>query len=573
LISPTSARRIAGKPVRREQGEAVATRAGADVADPIVTEVIRHGLEAAADQMRIALRRMAFSPVIYELTDFGAALYDREVRLLAQAQAFPLFLGTLSFCVESALERLGGCETLDDGDVIVTTYGYDTGSHPQDLVVIVPGFHDGELVGYAVVKAHQLDMAAKDVYCTDTTDIFQEGTIFPAVRLYRRGERNDDLYRTLLANSRLPALLEGDLAAQIAAANIGLNGLRRLLERHGRPAVDAAIERMLDHGEVVMRAFLAEIPDGRYEGRGALDSDGISQDSIEFGITVEVEGSDVTIDFCDAPPEQVGPVNCPRPTTVSAARLSLLCFAGRSGSVNDGHFRPIRVRTRPGTLFEPAPPKPIFMYYLPGVQAVDVIHRAIANALPDVVPAGSGGDLCATGFYGVDEDGNFWADGMDFGVGQGASARGDGAPALIHVAGSGQRTTPVEVFEARRPFLVEHYELAPGSGGDGRHRGGLGVDVTFRALSDCFLLLLWDRMKTAPWGMDGGEEGRINRVTVRYPDGSSRETMRVTGLPIPAGTCLDFHSGGGGGYGPPAERAAEARAHDAAEGLVLTAGG
>jgi N-methylhydantoinase B len=527
-----------------------ATSAAAE-ADPITTEVIRHGLEAAADQMRIALRRMAFSPVIYELSDFGAALYDRHRRLLAQAQAFPLFLGTLSFCLEAALEHLGGPEMLEDGDVIFSSNGYDNGSHPQDAVVIVPGFHDGELVGYGVIKAHQLDMAAKDVYCSDTTDVFQEGMILPAVRLYRRGEKQDDLYRTLLANSRLPQALEGDVAAQIAAAKIGLNGLFRLLDRYGREQVDAAVERMLDHGEALIRDFLSRIPDGRYVGSGALDSDGLSDEMIPFTIAVEVAGGDVTIDFTDAAPEQAGPVNCPLPSTVSAARLSLLCFASEGGSPNEGHFRPINVKTRPGTLFEPLPPKPVFMCAVPALQAVDLIHRALADALPGEVPAGSGGDFCAFGFYGFDEHGHFWADGMDLGVGQGASRDADGGSSLIHIAGSGMRTTPVEVFESRRPFVVEKCELAPDSGGAGRTRGGLGMDYYLRALRDCRMLQLWDRMKTAPWGMQGGEPGRPNTSRVRYPDGTVKDIYRVTGLEIPAGTLIELETGGGGGYGPP----------------------
>jgi N-methylhydantoinase B len=168
------------------------TRESADT-DPVTTEVIRHGLSAAADQMQLALVRTAFSPVIYEITDFAAALYDDQVRLLAQGRSVPLFLGTLSFCIEAAVEKSGGWERLEPGDVIVTTEGYDTGAHPQDLTIVVPGFFGDVLVGFAAIKAHHLDIGAKEIYCTDTTDVFQEGTIFPSVKLHRRGELQDDL--------------------------------------------------------------------------------------------------------------------------------------------------------------------------------------------------------------------------------------------------------------------------------------------------------------------------------------------------------------------------------------------
>ena len=210
-------------------GEVVLHRAGRGSssglpdADPITTEVIRHGLDSAADQMRLALRRSAFSPIIYEISDFSAALYDAEVRLLAQAQSLPMFLGTLSFCIQTAVEKAGGVARLEPGDVIFSTYGYDIGSHQQDATIVVPAFVDGELVGYAAVKAHHMDIGAKEIYCTDTTDIFQEGAIFPSVKLYRRGELDRDMYRTILANSRLPTALAGDLQAQIGAAALRSN--------------------------------------------------------------------------------------------------------------------------------------------------------------------------------------------------------------------------------------------------------------------------------------------------------------------------------------------------------------
>ena len=201
--------------------------------DPILTEVIRQGLLSAAEQMKIALRRTAFSPIVYDAIDFCCALYDPDVQLLAQAQATPLFLGTMGYCIEACVRSVGGADTLQAGDVLFSTYAYDIGSHPQDAAIVVPAFVDGELIGYAAVKAHHMDMGAKDPFCTDTTDNFQEGAIFPGVRIFEAGRRNEDMYRTVLANSRLPAALAGDLGAQIVAAKAGIAAMARMIERHG----------------------------------------------------------------------------------------------------------------------------------------------------------------------------------------------------------------------------------------------------------------------------------------------------------------------------------------------------
>jgi N-methylhydantoinase B len=538
--------------------------------DPITTEVIRHALEAQADHMKVALRRAAFSPVIYEMFDFACGLYDREIRLLAQAHALPLFLGTLGFCVEAATAAVGGEEALEPGDVIFTTYGYDIGSHQQDLAVVVPAFLEGELIGYAVNKAHQLDIGAKEPYCTDTVDIFQEGVIFPGVKLYSGGVLNSDIYRTLLANSRLPTELAGDLNAQIGSAEIGAAGLATLVGRYGRDLFAAAVDRMFDHGEAIVRELVGKIADGRYVAQGAIDDNGVSDELLPFEIAVEIEGSEMTVDFTASPDEQPGPINCPLPTTVSATRCAIMSLVGGS-SANEGHFRPIAVRTRPGTLFHPEPPAPIFLFGWPAIQAVDVIHRALADVLPAHIPAGSGGDICSFMIWGHDADNALWVTGADHTVGQGGGPRDDGGAPLIHIATSGERNTPVEVWESRYPFFVERLELAPDSGGPGEFRGGLGIDMDYRTLADVYVTSNLERTRTRPWGLAGGGPGRANSWSVRNPDGSTHEYRKVTGLHLPPSSVICLRSGGGGGYGPPLRRDPDLVESDVEEGYLSRA--
>src|SRR3954452_3334186 len=319
--------------------------------DPIVTEVVRHGLNSAARQMKRALMRTAFSPIIYEVLDFAVALYDDRVRLLAQAPSLPMFMGRLRFCVEAAVAAVGGADALEPGDVVLYNDPYGTGSHPQDAAVVAPAFLDGELVGYAAIKAHWLDVGGKEPYSTDTVDLFQEGTIFPGVKLVRRGELVDDVYRMILGNSRVPQLVAGDVNAELVGVATGVKALLAVVRQHALPTFRAAVERIFDHGEAVVRSYFERLPDGVYRACGQLDDDGVSDDPVTFEIAVTVDGSDLTVDFSNAPEQRPGPVNCTLPKTVAISRVAVGMLAGAGEPPNEGHQRPIQVITRPGTLF------------------------------------------------------------------------------------------------------------------------------------------------------------------------------------------------------------------------------
>jgi N-methylhydantoinase B len=539
-------------------------------ADPVTTEIIRHGLNSAADQMKRALIRTAFSPVIYELLDFVTALYDRDIRLLAQAQSLPLFMGTMNFAVEAAVEAVGGEEALEPGDIIFYNWPYGTGSHPNDLAVVMPVFHrDEELIGYSTVKGHWLDIAGKDPYSTDTVDVFQEGTIFPGVKLYSRGKLVHDIYKMALANSRLPKMVSGDINAEIVAVRTGTKAFLRLVERNGPEVFRTATERMFDHGEAIVRSYFERIPDGRYVAQGEMDSNGLDDEPVPFEVAIEVEGSTVRVDYTSTPDASAGPINCPLPSTVSASRIAILNLAGGGDSPNEGHFRPLEVATRPGSMFHPNPPSPVFLYGWPAMQAIEVVYQAIAQALPEAVPACSGGDINWYVWWGNREaSGEPWADGCVLPVGKGAHSNGDGANALIHLIEAATRVTPSEVWEAKNPFLLSRVELAPDSGGAGQYRGGLGVDYFFEILEDQYFTSTVERTKNAPWGISGGLEARPNAVALRYPDGTRREFAKITRLLMPKGSVLEIRTGGGGGFGDPALRKPEAVRRDLELGYI-----
>jgi N-methylhydantoinase B len=554
----------------------VVTRAGAGAAsgatdaDPVTTEVVRHGLNSAADQMKRALVRTAFSPIVYEVLDFAVALYDDRVRLLAQAPSLPLFMGRLSFCVENAVRAIGGPQVLEPGDVVLYNHPFGTGSHPQDAAFVMPVFtRDEELVGYAAIKAHWLDIGGKAPYATDTVDMFQEGTIFPGVKLCRRGQIVPDIYRMALANSRVPKAVAGDVNAELVGVRTGTAGMLRVIERYGLPRFRSSVEHMFDHGEATVRSWFESIPDGTYHGRGTLDNDGVSEGLIEFDVDVVVDGSSVRVDFGRAPAARPGPVNSPLPKTVSCTRVAISMLAGGGEWPNEGHFRPLEIVTRPGSLFHPVEPSPTFIGGWAAIGAIDAIYRALGAALPAAVPATSGGDICSLVWWGSrGETGEPWADGSPYPVGQGAHASGDGANAIMHVSESATRIAPAEVWEARNPWLVERNELAVDSGGAGQFRGGNGLDFDLRLLEDVELTSVVDRTRVAPAGLAGGGNARPNGAWLVLPDGTRVSCAKTTRLAAPAGSVLELRTGGGGGFGDPSRRDPGSVAADVRDGYV-----
>lgn len=538
-------------------------------ADPITTEVIRHALNSAANQMKRALIRTSFSPIIYEVLDFAAAIYDKEVRLLSQAPSLPMFMGTLSFCIIEAVKANGGPETLKPGDALIYNWPFGTGSHPQDVVIIMPVFfRDEELIGYTAIKGHWLDIGAKDPYCTDTTDVFQEGVIFPGVKIYKENVLNDDIFRMIMANTRVPQMVRGDLDAQVTGCRVGVKSLIEVIERFGLETYRAAVDDMFDHGERIVRSYFEKIPDGRYVGKGEMDNNGVTTDRIPFEVVLEVRASDVILDFSGVPDEQAGPTNSPLPTTISASRVAITMLAGYGEAPHEGHFRPLKVITRPGSMFDPLPPAPSFIYGWPGLQAIEVIYNAVAHAMPKAVPAQSGGCICSVVAWGSrEESGEPWADGTPLPTVQGAWDGGDGG-IMLHIAESATRFTPAEVWEHRNPWIIEQLALAEDSVGPGKWRGGPGLNLDIRMTEDTLITTVFDRTLNAPWGLLGGKEARPNNCFAKMPDGEVHSIAKSTHFHMPKDSVLQTRTGGGGGYGDPAERPVEMVKRDLADGYI-----
>ena len=539
--------------IRTFQSKINYSKSSEDV-DPILVEIIRNSLNSAAEQMKRSLIRTAFSPIIYEVLDFASAIYDKNFCMLSQSPSLPGFMGTLSFCVEASVKEVGGEENLNEGDIILYNNPYGSGSHSQDAAIVMPVFiNKNKLIGYTAIKAHWLDTGGKEPYSTDTVDVFQEGTIYPGLKLYKKGELVEDVYKLIVANSRVPKAIIGDLNAQLNGVKAGARALQRIVNKYGFETFEQSVIKIYEYGEKLVRKTISKIPDGEYSGWGQMDSNGVDEGVVKFKIKINVNGSDLELDFSEAPVQQNGPINCPLPSTVSKARVAFSMMAGNGEQPNEGFFRPLVIKTKQGTMFDPVSPAPCFLNGWAGLQVIEIIYKILSEKIPNVFPASSGGCLAAAVWWGKRENNNEpWADGSPHPIGQGAFNGGDGITSMHHNS-AGTRISPTEIWESRNPWLVKKIELAKDSCGAGKYRGGLGLNLEFEMLEETYVTTVVERTNFPPWGVNNGKAARSNNVILNTKNGKLN-VPKKTGLKLNKGESIIFKTGGGGGYGDPIER-------------------
>ena len=539
--------------IRTFQSKINYSKSSEDV-DPILVEIIRNSLNSAAEQMKRSLIRTAFSPIIYEVLDFASAIYDKNFCMLSQSPSLPGFMGTLSFCVEASVKEVGGEENLNEGDIILYNNPYGSGSHSQDAAIVMPVFiNKNKLIGYTAIKAHWLDTGGKEPYSTDTVDVFQEGTIYPGLKLYKKGKLVEDVYKLIVANSRVPKAIIGDLNAQLNGVKAGARALQRIVNKYGFETFEQSVIKIYEYGEKLVRKTISKIPDGEYSGWGQMDSNGVDEGVVKFKIKINVNGSDLELDFSEAPVQQNGPINCPLPSTVSKARVAFSMMAGNGEQPNEGFFRPLVIKTKQGTMFDPVSPAPCFLNGWAGLQVIEIIYKILSEKIPNVFPASSGGCLAAAVWWGKRENNNEpWADGSPHPIGQGAFNGGDGITSMHHNS-AGTRISPTEIWESRNPWLVKKIELAKDSCGAGKYRGGLGLNLVFEMLESTYVTTVVERTNFPPWGVNNGKAARSNNVILNTKNGKLN-VPKKTGLKLNKGESIIFKTGGGGGYGDPIER-------------------
>ena len=541
--------------------------------DAVTVEVVRAALNAAAERMRITMIKTAYNHIISESLDFGCAIFDPDVQMIAQGIGLPVFQGHLGFPIQATLADRG-LGAFREGDVFMHNDPYaGNGNHLNDVAMYAPVFWEGQLTGFVSVKAHWSDVGGPvpSSMQVGSREFRQEGLRFQSVRLFDRGVLNDEVLRMIRGNIRTESGTMKDVQAMIAVCRAGLAYFHEILGKYGRDTVLDATRVFLEQSERRTRAELARIPSGTYRAVAHFDNDGISLEQpvrIEMAITV-AQGA-MTVDFEGSSPQVVGPFNCGDAITVSACRLLIKCLTTPLTPVDEGCFRPLIVRIPARSVLACEEPAPTARYYVPINLLIDLGLRALSEAMPDRIPAGSYGDQMPTIAFGEHPDtGRLFIQGDLNAGGTGARPAYDGESGMIIFAGSTARNNPVEVVESRIPTMrILNYGLRPDSGGAGRHRGGLGIERVYEFLAPAFITFSLERKVDPPWGLRGGKDGAVNGVEITTPDGAVRHVRKATQHPIAAGERVRIMTGGGGGFGPAAERDPESIRRDVREGYV-----
>ena len=531
-------------------------------------EIISGLFLSAAEQMRRTLVRTAFNAVIYEVLDFGISIADSQGRMVAEAAGITSFIGANDYALKTLLKKLD-LNSLRPGDVVMLNYPYWNSAHASDALLMSPVFIDNnEIDMFLCVRAHWLDLGAKDAgYVIDSTDIHQEGIIIPGVRIIKEGILDEDLWKILTYNSRLPDAIEGDFGAQVACLRTGERCLKEIFSKFGKSKVFRAIEDYFEHSHHKALAALSELPKGTWSASDWLDDDGISDEMIKMAVKVNITDTKFIVNYNSSSLQVTGPVNSPYGGTVSMAKTYFKFLTSKDSPSNHGNYIPLKVEADPGNLFHAIYPAATYMPWTKMV-AFELIAKALAPVI-DWLPMSSGSD--EPGFMAVGkhhQTGRSFVVSNNEGIGWGATRKHDGATALQHPSTSTVRNTPIEVLERQANLFHEELTLIPDSGGLGQYRGGLGVRRKVRMVGETEVISMKKKSKTVGWGLDGGQPSPVKNHMVLRPDtpdekkvGMYRETLRT-------GEAFINYSAGGAGWGDPLKRDQNAAEDDVTNGLV-----
>lgn len=518
--------------------------------DPFLVEVIRHALTAAAEEMSAVVMRSARSPLLREAGDLSSTLMDGQGELIAQGHDVPVHLGVLTFSVKAFLERVPKAR-LRPGDIWFFNLPEVGGNHLPDVKAVRPIFEEGEIVAYAVSLAHWADMggAAPGSYYAAATDSWMEGLRISPLRVFADDEPDLEKMDMILSNLRGAEERRGDLLAQAAALRAGERRVKEIIARHGLPAFQGAIEAMHDLSEAAMRAQLAKLPDGIFEGEDFLDDGGPEDGPVGVRVRIEKQGENILFDFSASDDAIAGPLNTTRFVAGSAAYYAVRALSDQPIQPNGGCYRPVTIKTRPGSIFDPGPDKPVVGgNHETSQRAVDAIFRALEPAIGERLTAGCNTSAGLLIFSGPTAEGRWATFYETHGGGEGARDHRDGHPVTrVHL--TNVMATPIEVIEAEYPIRLERQQLRKGSGGKGRHVGGEGMIRDYRVIgAGLTLTTMFERRLTPPYGLRGGEDGQPMRVTL-HRDGKSRELRGRENLSLKPDDLVRVETPGGGGYG------------------------
>jgi N-methylhydantoinase B len=510
--------------------------------DPTTLEIYRALFTSVAEEMGVALRRTAFSPNIKERRDYSCAVFEANGRVIAQGDHMPVHLGSMPMAVAAALEEV----KFAPGDVVALNDPFAGGTHLPDVTLVMPVVKGKQILFYVANRAHHADIGGATPGSMGlATDIYGEGIRIPPIRLVRNGVLDHDTMRLLLANVRGNVERRGDFDAQIGSLKTGAARLLEIVERRGEREAATYAAQLIDYSARLMRHTIRSIPDGAYEAEDALDDDGIDDQPVRIKVRITIRDERAVIDFTGSAPQVSGAINAVEAITVSAVSYVFRCLVGGEVPASAGLMEPIDVIAPAGTVVNANPPASVAGGNVETSQRiVDVLFKALAQALPDRIPAASQGTMNNLTIGGIDT-----RTGQEFSYyetvagGMGARPSLDGMSG-VHTHMTNSLNTPAEALEYAYPLRVCEYRLRHNSGGEGKRRGGDGVVREIETLVPARMSLLADRRKRGPYGLHGGSDGKHGRNKI-----NKREIPAKSSHQLHAGDRIRIETPGGGGWG------------------------
>jgi len=549
--------------------------------DPVTLAILKGRLEQIADEMDATLFRSAFNPIIAEAHDASHGIYDGETgeTLIQGKSGLPIFVGVMAFAVKAVIDKVAREGGLNKGDVFIFNDPYDGGTHLSDFRLVKPIFRDGTVFCYLASVGHWHDVGGNvpGNYNPEATESFQEGMLIPPVKLFDSGVMRKDIVDILSANSRLPNSLYGDLNGQINALDLGEERLHNLLDEFSEGNVATALRLLRTRAEKMMRDHLSNLPDGTISVEDYLDNDGVHDMPLKLAVDMTIKGDALTIDFSRSSEACAGPVNISRSTTIAATYVALKHIF-TDVPANAGVLQPVEFIIPEDSFLSVKAPKPVGGYTETILRLIDVMFQAFQHAAPEKVNGCAYGTINALSISGYRDQGKRWVMFSFFGGGHGGHPEGDG---LNHGNAPISTATipPLEILEAAYPVMFTEWGLRPDSGGEGKHRGGLGAVYEIELLEEeATAFLFGERGKFAPQGVVGGDAGACNRF---YYDSDDADTVdgvkspplvsKITGIRLKKGQRVRLETPGGGGYGKASDRPKAMRERDLQQGYVTKA--
>ena len=526
---------------------------GSETSDPIVLEIFRQLFTALTEEMGAALKHASFSPNIKERRDYSCALFSANRAPVALGDHMPVHLGAMPMSVDCALAELG---PLEGGDVVCLNDPFRGGTHLPDITLISP-VHDldgNTLLGYVASRAHHSDVGGMSPGSMPLAhEIYQEGLRIPPVHLIKEGVRQEGVWNLVLANVRTPEERSGDLDAQLAALHTGASRLLEIVGSRGSEATVAAMDALIEYADRLVEAGLARIPPGEYDAEDFMEDDGFGTVDVPIRVKLVRHSDGLDVDFTGSSAQVRGGINAVSAITDSATRYTIRCIVeallGESLPAGGGSMSMVRLILPENSIVNAGPPASVAAGNVETSQRItDVLLRAFAEALPDLIPALSQGTMNNMTVGGIDPRNNAsFAYYETIGGGMGAGPEMDGLSG-VHTHMSNSLNTPIEALEHAYPFQVTRYSLRRESGGEGSHRGGDGLRRDLQLLCDGTVTLLSERRARGPSGARGGQDGSPGQNVLIRDDHEEPLPAKVT-FSARFGDVVSIRSPGGGGWG------------------------